>query len=299
MYASGLFKVVDKHLTNIHTYADDTQLYVSFKPTSQANAINTIEKCITDVRNWMASNRLFINDSQIEFKIISSRKQLAKISVDSVRVGDAIIKPVTSVRNLGVWFDQHMKMSDHIGKICSKAFYSLYNLRQIRKCLTDEACKTLVYALVTCHLDYCNALLHDFSQYQQQRLQRVLNAAARLICRLPKYYHISPVLKDLHWLPIKYRVIFKITLLVFKVPHGLAPSYLEDLIRVKPEGRYHLRNKDQLLVPKTKCKTFGDRAFFKSGPVLWNSLPDNIRQISNIQKFKNELKTFLVRLAYQ
>lgn len=165
-----------------------------------------------------------------------------------------MIKPVTSLRNLGVWFDQHMKMSDHIGKICSKEFYSLYNLRQIRKCLTDEACKTLVHALVTCHLDYCNALLHDVSQYQQQRLQRVLNAAARLICPLPKYYHISPVLKDLHWLPIKYRVIFKITLLVFKVLHGLAPSYLENLIRVKPEGRYHLRNKDQLLVPKTKCK---------------------------------------------
>ena len=66
---------------------------------------------------------------------------------------------------------QHMEMSDHNGKICSKAFYSLYNLRQIRKCLTVEACKTLVHALVTCHLDYCNALLHDVSQYQQQRLQ--------------------------------------------------------------------------------------------------------------------------------
>ena len=97
MYASGLFKVVDKHLTNFHTYSDDTQLYVSFKPTSQANAVNTIETCIGDVRNWMASNRLFINDSKTEFMIVGSRKQLAKISVDSVTVGDAIIKPVTSV----------------------------------------------------------------------------------------------------------------------------------------------------------------------------------------------------------
>ena len=98
--------------------------------------------------------------------IIGSRKQLAKISVDSVTVGDAMIKPVISLRNLGVWFDQRMTISDLIGKICSKAFYSLYNLRQIRKCLTDEACKTLVHALVTCHLDYSNALLHNVSQYQ-------------------------------------------------------------------------------------------------------------------------------------
>ena len=92
-----------------------------------SNARNTIEECIAVVRNWMASNRLFINGSKTEFMIIGSRKQLAKISVDSVTVGDAIIKPVTYVRNLGVWFDQHVKMSDHIGKICSKAFYSLYN----------------------------------------------------------------------------------------------------------------------------------------------------------------------------
>ena len=124
---------------------------VSFKPISQANAVNTIEKCIADVLNWMLSNRLFINDSKIEFMIIDSRKQLAEISVDSVTVGDAMIKPGTSLRNLGAWFDQHMTMSVNIEKMSSKAFYSLYNLRQIGKCLTDEACKTLVHALVTYH----------------------------------------------------------------------------------------------------------------------------------------------------
>ena len=104
-----------------------------------------------------------------------------------------MINSVTSLRYLSVWFDQHMTMSDHIGKVCSKAFFGFYNLRHIRKCLTDEACRTLVHALVVCHLEYCNALLHDVSQCQQQR---VLNVAAWLIYRLPKYYYISPVLKD-------------------------------------------------------------------------------------------------------
>ena len=298
IYASGLFKVAAKHLTNIHAYADDTQLYLSFKPTSQQNAVNTIEECIADVRAWMVSNRLLINDSKTEFLIIGSRQQLANINVEGVTLGDAMITPVTSVRNLGVWFDQHMTMNDHIGKVCSKAFYSLYNLRQIRKYLTDDTCKILVHALITCHLDYCNALLHDIPQYQQQRLQKILNASARLVCRLPKYCHISHVLKDLHWLPIRYRVIFKIILLVFKVLHGMAPLYLNDLINVKPEGRYHLRNDDLLMVPRTRCKTFGDRAFSKSGPVLWNSLPARIRQITNIERFKKELKTLLFKLAY-
>ena len=97
----------------------------------------------------MLSNRLFINDSKTEFMGIGSRKQLADISVDRVTVGDAMIKPGTSLRNLGAWCDQHMTMSVNIGKMCSKAFYSLYYLRKIGKCLTDEACKTLVHALVT------------------------------------------------------------------------------------------------------------------------------------------------------
>jgi len=91
---------------------------------------------------------------QTEFMIIGSRQQLVKISVESVTVSGTTIKPIISLRNLGAWFDQNMTMSDHIGRICSRAFYSLYNLRQIRKCFTDEACKTLVHALVTCHLDY-------------------------------------------------------------------------------------------------------------------------------------------------
>ena len=89
---------------------------------------------------------------QTEFMIIGSRQQLVKISVESVTVGDTMIKPIISLRNIGVWFDHHMTMSD--GRICNRAFYRLYNLRQIRKCFTDEACKTLVHALVTCHLDY-------------------------------------------------------------------------------------------------------------------------------------------------
>ena len=139
-------------------------------------------------------------------------------------------------------------------------FYGLYKLLQVRKSLTDEACKTLVHALMTCHLDYCNA-----------RCLAIPTTMSAEGCKCSCLADI-PCTKVLSHI-IKYRVIFKITLLVFKVLRGLAPSYLENRIRVKPEGRYHLRNKDQLLVPKTKCKVFGDRAFFKSGPVLWNSLP--------------------------
>ena len=118
------------------------------------------------------------------------------------------------------WFDEHMSMNVHVGKVCSKAFRGLYNIRQIRKFLSIESTKTLVHAFVTSHLDYCNSLLFGIPQYQLQRLQRVLNAAARVTCLIPRCAHITPVLMHLHWLPVKFRVDFKIALLVYKALHA-------------------------------------------------------------------------------
>ena len=205
-----------------------------------------------------------------------------------------------NVRNLGSWFDKHMSMNVHVGKVCSKAFTGLYNIRQIRKFLSIESTKTLVHAFVTSHLDYCNSLLLGIPQYQIKRLQRVLNAAARITCFTPRCPHVTPVLKHLHWLPIKFRVEFKIALLVYKALNGMAPDYIADLLLEKPDCSYQLRPNDQelLFIPKTRAKTLGDRAFAHTGPSTWKKLPYNIRNIKSIENFKSQLKTFLFKKAY-
>lgn len=303
LYLSQLFQVVNKHLPSAHGYADDTQLYLSFRPessTAQDQAVRAIEACIADVRAWLVSRKLMFNDSKTKFLIIGTRQQLAKIKIDSVRVGNVDIKPVESVRNLGSWFDSHMSMNVHVGKVCSKAFRGLYNIRQIRKFLSTESTKTLVHAFVTSHLDYCNSLLFGIPQYQFQRLQKVLNAAARVTCFTPRIAHITPVLMHLHWLPVKFRVDYKIALLVYKALHGLAPSYITELLSTKTTSRYQLRSDNQclLLIPQTKAKTLGDRAFAHAAPSIWNSLPHHIRQSETINCFKSQLKTFLFKKAF-
>ena len=150
---------------------------------------------------------------------------MSKININEITVGESTIEPVEAVQSLGMWFDSHMSMDIHIGKVCSKAFRSLYNIRQIRKFLSEDTTKILVHAFVTSHLDYCNSLFYGLPQYQYDRLQRVLNAAARVVCLIPKFDHITPVLIGLHWLPVRYRVIFKILLLVYKALHAnLRPS---------------------------------------------------------------------------
>ena len=139
-----------------------------------------MEDCLPEVRSWMVSHRLMMNDTKTEFLIIGSWQQLSKVQIDKVIVVESEIKHFKAVRNLGAWFDSNMSMNTHVSKFCSKALYSLYNIRQIGKFLTEESTKTLIHAFVTSLVDYCNSLLYGLPKYQYERLQRVLNAAARM-----------------------------------------------------------------------------------------------------------------------
>ena len=304
LYVSQLYDIIDRHLPSSHGYADDTQLYVSFRPDSHVNQENTLsalEDCISDVRAWLLSHKLMFKDSKTEFLVIGTPQQLSKVEIGHVNVGGVTINAVDSVRNLGSWFDKHMSMSVHVGKMCSKALGGLYKIRQIRKFLSVDTTKTLIHAFVTSHVDYCNALLAGIPQYQAQRIQRILNAAARLIYRCPRISHITPILIAPHWLPIKYRVKFKIGLLVYKALNNMAPIYISELLIPKPLcERWTLRSDDQglLHIPKTNCKTLGDRSFAYVAPQLWNSLPLNVRNCDSISVFKKRLKTFLFRKAF-
>ena len=145
---------------------------------------------------------------------------------------------------------------------------------------------------MTSHLDYCNSLLSVLSglpKYQLDRLQKVPNAAARVVCLVPKFNHTA-YLKDLHWLPVEFRIEFKILLLVFKALNSISPRYICDLIKEKASIRSSLRSNDLTLleVPRTKCKTFGDQAFAFAGPSKWNKLPLAIRTVKNLTEYFQE-----------
>ena len=306
VYASKLLKIIEKHLPNAHCFADDTQLYLSFKPdnmSSQNEAVGAMNRCIRDLRNWMIRDRLMINDDKTELLLIGTRQQLGKINdACNISVGDYDISPSSCVRNLGAWFDNKLSMSTHVTKICSAAFYHLHNIRRINKYLSRDSLLTLIHAFITSRLDYCNGLLYGLPKSQIVKLQRVQNAAARLVLKLGKYSHITPVLYELHWLPVQYRIHFKILILTFKAIHRLAPKYIIELIHIKPRSTYHLRSNRSLLLDPPKGKmlvTLGDRSFSAAAPCLWNSLPTELRDIQSLDAFKCKLKTYLFRIAFK
>ena len=213
IYASKLFSVVGDQLPHAHCYADDTQIYLSFKPnssTSQEDAVRSMECCIEKIRRWLIQDRLLINDDKTEFMIIGTRQQLCKLQAMNIKVGSSEIRPSSRVRNLGCCLDPNLHMCDHITNVCKTAFYHLHNIRRIKKYLSRDSLLHLVHAFITSRLDYCNALLYGLPKEQIAKLQRVQNAAARVIMDVGKYSHITPVLYELHWLPVQARIQFKI-----------------------------------------------------------------------------------------
>jgi hypothetical protein len=121
-------------------------------------------------------------------------------------------------------------MEQHASAITKFGFHQIRNIGRIRSYITVDACKTLVCSLVTSRMDYGNALMYDVNASIVSKLQRVQNTAARLVTRKKKYEHKTPTLVALHWIPFKFRCQYKLLLYAFKALHGLAPSYLGELI---------------------------------------------------------------------
>jgi len=172
-----------------------------------------------------------LNDSKTEVILLGTKQQLSKFSDLSVTVGNVDIKPCSKVRNLGFILDKNMTMEDHVNNICKTSYFYIRLLGKLRKFLNKETGAMITHAFVTSRLDYCNSLLYGISSSLATKLQHVLNTAARIVTRTSLANHITPVLKSLHWLPVVQRCAFKTALLTFKVIHGLAPSYLSDLVR--------------------------------------------------------------------
>ena len=258
-----------------------------------------MEECLTDVKLWMHNNKLKMNDSKTEFILIGTQTQLSKLPLHSIKVGDDDIAVVDCVNNLGVLLDKHLSMSTHVASKSSKAFYQLYGIWQSRRFLSQKATECLVNSLVFSHLDYCNSLLFGISKYLVAKMQAVQNFAARTVLQKSKYTRATPLLFELHWLPVAYRIKFKILLIAYKaLNHDSSPAYIKQLLTIKPSRNLRSDMVPTLIVPRIKHKTLGERSFARAATTLWNNLPNHMRQCETTEKFKCQLKTFLFSQAF-
>ena len=296
IYAAPVSKIFRNNNLLSHFYADDTQIYIAVKPHQEDNdaAVESIEQCVREIRSWMKTNSLKLNDSKTEVIVYGSAQQLKKFTLQSLRVGDCVVRVTDCVRNLGVQFDAEMTMESRVTAVCKSAIFHLRNISRIRRYLTAAATEQVVHAFVTSRLDIGNALLYRLPLKQTQRLQKIQNWAARLIDGAMRCSHAATLLKKLHWLPIAVRVEFKILLLTHRALNGQAPDNIGHCVSRRQPVR-SLRSSEHCLlcVPLTRCH-WGDRAFSVAAPSLWNALPHHLTLSSmTTAAFKLKLKTYL------
>ena len=156
----------------------------------------------------MIKHKLKINDYKTEFIIVRSPLLKQNLSNLSISVGDSQVFPSSKVRDLGVVFDQYLTFHDHISGICKSTHFHLYSIGRILNLLTFDASAQLIHALITIRLNFCNSILYNLPNNKIERLQRIQNKAARMLKRISRRNHITPVLRELHWLKIHDIIIF-------------------------------------------------------------------------------------------
>lgn len=297
-YIAPLEDIISAHGLSCITYADDTQLYITIESGRHSIAIEKVESCIRDVKSWMSSNYLKLNDEKTE--VLHFKSRFAKgDQIQHITAAGAQVDVVSSARDLGVILDSHMTMLPQINNTCRSAWLAIKKISSIRRYLDQRTTERLVHAFVTSRLDQCNSILFGLPSRDISKLQRVQNSAARLISFAKKSDHITPILHELHWLPVAQRIEFKVLLQTYKCLTNVAPSYLSELIDRYAPGR-SLRSSSQnlLRVPVARSKTYGERAFSIMAPKVWNALPLHIKNAVSVTQFKSAIKKYLFRVAF-
>ena len=286
--------ILKYHKIGYHVYPDDTQLYISFKCKQLLESISKVNSCLSDIRRRMITKKLKINDSKTEFIVFRSPQLRCDLSGLSVNVGESQITQSLKVRDLGVTFNQFLNFDDHITAICRSTYFHIRNIRKM--------CSTIIHALISCRLYYCNSLSYNVPTHKTDRMQRLQNRCARILTKSPRREHITLVLKSLHWLKIQDRITYKILMLTYKSYYIIASTYLYELVSWRESyvntrlGADH-HQLIMLLISKDCSNSFLERSFIYAAPCEWNKLSECI-WTSNFDSFRKSVKTMLFTQQY-
>ena len=277
----------------LYGFADDHAVKKEFTPTKvddESQCLSSLEQCLVNIKAWMDSNRLKMNNSQTKFILFGSRSQLTKCTTEVIDVNGTEVPRSECICYLGEWFDQYMSLNSHITKKCATAILNFQKIKVIRY-LTEDATTSLLLYLIISHLDYCYSILYGLPDCDISKFQRIQNLSPKLVLKCKKNDSATQCLNELHCLPIRERIIFKMLTLTNKCLHGEGPNYPKNLLALHPNTRQLRSSKMsyRLIVPFTTRQTFAARLFSVAAPRLWNNLPNSLKYSTSIEQLKKGL----------
>jgi len=238
---------------------------------------------------------MLLNPEKSEVLLIARKANAQNFAGGSgVAVAGSDITFSVKLKSLGVTLDQNLSFDQHVNNVVKASNFHIKALRHIRPYLNKDVANTVACSIVTTRLDYCNSLLYGTSVSNIKKLQRVQNSLARVVAGSKKYDSITPVLKDLHWLPIEQRIEYKVALITHKVLQHQEPQYLAELaVRYEPTRQLRSATQTRLAKPTGIKSKLGLQSFSHASEAIFNKLPENIRNITTTTNFKKKLKTEL------
>ena len=302
IYTIELYYLLESLNVECHFYADDTQIYFSIESVQQSKS--KFEEIYVAIKKWMNSRKLKLNAGKTEIMIVGSSARVRLLNNFTEMIVDgSVVVFSEQVKSLGVILDQGLSMKNQLSNTKKKAIYNLINISRISRFIDRGSRMKLIHGLVLTVIDFCNSLYYGLPNCDLHAFQMIINSAARIVEGMARFSRdrITPVCINLHFLPFKARIEYKICLLTYKALRFGEPKYLADLLtRFSTERDMSLRSIefDRLDEPMISRLSTVNRCFAYSAPRLYNKIPHHIRQIDTVQLFKKKLKTFMFQKAY-
>ena len=227
-YVQPLGGIIRVHSIHFHHYADDLQLYAQFdlNRSSLESTISMMQDCICNVQLWFSNNKLKMTPDKTLFIAFVPPYYNTLVGNININIGSSDINVVSLVTNLGMRLDRNLKMTIQTSHLMSSCVYQLKLVNSIRDSLDVQVAERVVNPIFTSRLEYCNSSLACLTVQDFTRLQILQNAAARCVLMRTRDFSATDMLCELHWLPVRKGVHYKLLLLTYKTLNGSAPEYL-------------------------------------------------------------------------
>ena len=284
----ALFNIYINDLPNVpkesslESYVDDSKIYLAFPIQDIETAAFKLTQDMERITAWCCINSLLVNPKKTKLLLLGTSQMLKKLSGTDFHItvlGEKII-PLQTVKDLGMALDSSLTYDKHIVDTVSKCITELCQINRVKHIFDKHTLSLIINALVFSKMYYSSSVWSNTSKKNISKLQSVQNFAARVITGIRKYDHVTPILRD--------------AVMTFKCMKGLAPPYLCDKFEMRSKiHSVNTRNKDKLDIPRYNSAS-GQRTFHYRAVSIWNELPNHIKDIDTLDRFKLEYKCHLL-----